>query len=323
MEKAKSAFQFTVENAKAVKKFVQDYNVDCDLQAYGSIYLVRYDQEMEDLKHEFAMLQQHGLAEEAGIELMGKEQVSKFTHGTRFIGGLYTKTASTLYPAKLVHGIAEQAKKLGAHLYTNTNVTQVISSTDLHQIQTSRGVCFAKKIIYANNAYAADLVPFVKNVIVPTRGQVITTKPLQEWYWKAGILMNDGFEYMIQREDKRVVLGGCRWKAPCKEQPITDDSSIEPNISEGLREYLPENFPDQCGEGVEIEYEWTGIMGFTEDGMPLVGAVPGTHNQYIAAGYTGHGMPIAFLAAKAVAELALEKTPSLLPAAYSPERFLK
>lgn len=48
-------------------------------------------------------------------------------------------------------------------------------------------------------------------------------------------------------------------------------------------------------------------MGYSNDGMPHVGEVPGTRSgQLICAGFSGHGMPQIFLAAKAVALMALE-----------------
>lgn len=47
-------------------------------------------------------------------------------------------------------------------------------------------------------------------------------------------------------------------------------------------------------------------MGYSNDGMPHVGEVPGKSGQLICAGFSGHGMPQIFLAAKAVARMALE-----------------
>lgn len=46
-------------------------------------------------------------------------------------------------------------------------------------------------------------------------------------------------------------------------------------------------------------------MGYSSDGWPFVGPIPSRSNQLVIAGFTGHGMPQIFLAAKAVAEMAL------------------
>lgn len=45
------------------------------------------------------------------------------------------------------------------------------------------------------------------------------------------------------------------------------------------------------------------VMGYTSDLQPHVGPIPAKPNQYIVAGFNGHGMPIIFLAAKGVAEM--------------------
>lgn len=47
-------------------------------------------------------------------------------------------------------------------------------------------------------------------------------------------------------------------------------------------------------------------MGYSSDGLPHVGTVPGEQNQYILAGFTGHGMPQIFLAAEGLAKMIMK-----------------
>ena len=47
-------------------------------------------------------------------------------------------------------------------------------------------------------------------------------------------------------------------------------------------------------------------MGYSSDGWPYIGSLPRRPNQFILAGFTGHGMPQIFLSAKAIAEMAIE-----------------
>jgi glycine/D-amino acid oxidase-like deaminating enzyme len=44
-------------------------------------------------------------------------------------------------------------------------------------------------------------------------------------------------------------------------------------------------------------------MGWTSDFMPYVGEVPGKPNQMILAGFSGHGMPLILLSAKAIVQM--------------------
>lgn len=48
------------------------------------------------------------------------------------------------------------------------------------------------------------------------------------------------------------------------------------------------------------------VMGYSSDGFPHIGEVPGKTGQYICAGFSGHGMPQIFLSAKALAEMVWE-----------------
>jgi glycine/D-amino acid oxidase-like deaminating enzyme len=47
-------------------------------------------------------------------------------------------------------------------------------------------------------------------------------------------------------------------------------------------------------------------MGYSSDGLPHVGSIPGRQNQFILAGFSGHGMPQIFLSAKGVASMVMD-----------------
>lgn len=47
-------------------------------------------------------------------------------------------------------------------------------------------------------------------------------------------------------------------------------------------------------------------MGYSTDSLPHIGVVPSKPNQYIVAGFTGHGMPQIFLSAKGIASMIVE-----------------
>lgn len=47
-------------------------------------------------------------------------------------------------------------------------------------------------------------------------------------------------------------------------------------------------------------------MGYSADGLPHIGRVPGRKNMFIMGGFTGHGMPQVFLTAKGISRMVLE-----------------
>jgi glycine/D-amino acid oxidase-like deaminating enzyme len=48
---------------------------------------------------------------------------------------------------------------------------------------------------------------------------------------------------------------------------------------------------------------WSGAFGTTEDGLPLIGRVPGHPGIYAAYGYGGNGITFSYLAAQVIGEL--------------------
>lgn len=47
-------------------------------------------------------------------------------------------------------------------------------------------------------------------------------------------------------------------------------------------------------------------MGFSRDGLPIVGAVPGLPGALGAVGFTGHGFGFAWVCGRALVELAMD-----------------
>lgn len=60
-----------------------------------------------------------------------------------------------------------------------------------------------------------------------------------------------------------------------------------------------------------IDKIWSGIMGWSTDSMPWIGRIPIPNlrgqGQFILAGFSGHGMPVIYLAAEAVARMVLDE----------------
>lgn len=108
--------------------------------------------------------------------------------------------------------------------------------------------------------------------------------------------------YGLRRPDGRVCLGGARALEEGAAVGSTDDASLSGVVGTYLRAFLATHFP-ALGEGVEVEAEWTGVLGLTCDGRPFVGPLPGRPGVLVAAGFCGNGMPRCFGAGKAVARM--------------------
>lgn len=212
--------------------------------------------------------------------------------------------------------LLNKAVKHGVNLQTHTPVTSVQPALEPHTwaVETSRGSIAAGKVIYASNAYTSSLLPEYKTKIIGVRGicsRIVTTKPNAPFLSNSYILRlaPNEYDYLIPRSDGSIIVGGGR--RDYFHQLETwyenyDDSSLITSAQRYFDGYMQRHFRGWEDSGAYTDAVWTGIMGYSADGFPHVGAVPGKAGQFICAGFSGHGMPQIFLSAKAVAEMALE-----------------
>lgn len=188
------------------------------------------------------------------------------------------------------------------------------------EVRTGRGTVRAKRVVLATNGYTASVCRRFQGVVVPLRGQVMAQRPgsglprggcLETTY---SFVYEKGYEYMVTRpEGSRfagdVVIGGGLVRAPddgLLEFGTTDDGALNGGISEYLRESTPRYFGSDWGEDHpegRVRSEWTGIMGFSPDGFPLVGEVPGESGLWASCSFQGHGMVLCWMCARALVEM--------------------
>ena len=72
---------------------------------------------------------------------------------------------------------------------------------------------------------------------------------------------------------------------------------------------------------VRVVRAWAGIMGFTADGLPLIGRWDALPGLTVAAGFNGNGFSWAAITGQIVADLLTGQTPGFDLAPFDPNRF--
>jgi hypothetical protein len=255
-----------------------------------------------------------------------KQELASYRH-PKALAAVVTDIAARVWPYKLVAHLLEhllvsspEGKLQGTFNLQTLTPAESINQTEDGQwtVQTPRGTIKARKLALATNAYTSHLLPDFADLIVPCRGQMSALRPLPSIAGANRLKTSMGFEgdglddYLIQRPNEKgghLMFGGGRTFG--KSVGVTDDSTFDKATAAYLRRELVEAFDLEekrradSGEAVEMEAvaQWTGVMGFSRDEVPWVGPVPGKEGVFVAAGYTGHGMPNTWLSGKAVAEM--------------------
>lgn len=224
-------------------------------------------------------------------------------------------------------------------LYTHTTAFNIEPSSRRGnwRIETTRGPVECDEIFHATNGYASNLLPEFIRKIAPVKGNVLAIHPCQHYSSHPlthtyGVQWGEDFDYMIQRptDGQPLIFGGGdlahtdRLLGPMGD---SDDTTTTASIVKQLREFPRKHFVGWNAEEDHVRYAWSGIMGFTPDDFPYVGAVPQRPKQWIAAGFNGHGeshadsrllfnhdtneigMARAFVTLKALCEISRGKSP--------------
>jgi gamma-glutamylputrescine oxidase len=263
----------------------------------GSLRLAADEEELEQLRLEYAALREDGFA----AEWRDPEALLP-SLGRAFLGGIFRPHDGSLQPARFVLDLATHAIEAGVEVRERTRVE---SLADLE----------AEQVVIATDGSGRGLLPELDEVIWPARGQIVVTEPLSERLFPYPHYTRDGFDYWQQVPDGRLVLGGFRDFSIMSE--LTDVEETTPVIQQALDAYLVE----LLGEMPTVEYRWAGIFGLTQDMLPLVGRIPGRDGTWVAAGYSGHGNVLGLMCGELVAGAILGRPHPILEL-FDPERLL-
>jgi gamma-glutamylputrescine oxidase len=265
---------------------------DVGLEEHGSFVLAGDEAEDERLQRSEVLLREDGISvfylPPAAAEALGCRGMK---------GALVVPTGAVLHPVRTVHALADRS---GAAIRERCPVLGVATTGDNVELRTSQGAVRAEKAVLALNAFLPRLLPDFEALVRPVRAQMLVTAPVTRRL-HVPVYSHVGYFYLRQLPTGEVLLGGARHLHADAERGY--DDATTPVLQADLESYLHEHFPSLAGG--EVVRRWSGTMGFSPDGLPAIGRLPGEAHVWGVAGFTGHGMAYGFRTARAVAAAVL------------------
>jgi len=209
---------------------------------------------------------------------------------------IYNPYEGQINTGKMMRTLLQKVYEAGILVLNSCAVTRVEKHSDVINLSTSQGNFKTGKLILATNAFASQLFPGLK--VVPGRGQVLVTKPISGLKLKGTYHFDEGY-YYFRNIDNRVLFGGGR------NLDFDSEATWEFGHTETVKQQLYTYLKDVIlpGQDFEIDYWWSGIMGFGEDITPIVKQIePGI---FCAVRCNGMGVAMGSLVGEEVAQLAL------------------
>jgi len=210
---------------------------------------------------------------------------------------LYNPYEGQLHTGKMMRTLLNKVQSMGVIILNDCEIQRIENEGTKVSLLTSQGTFKTNKVILATNAFANQLFPELK--VTPGRGQVMVTKPIPGLKLKGTYHFNEGY-YYFRNIDGRVLFGGGRNIDFAAEE--TWDFGHTEAVKNQLATYLKEIILP--GQHFEVDYWWSGIMGFGEDISPIVKQVE--PNIYCAVRCNGMGVAMGSLVGEEVAELVLK-----------------
>jgi len=120
--------------------------------------------------------------------------------------------------------------------------------------------------------------------------------------------LNHGSEYVRSAPGDQIIFGGARTYHA--EHEATGADEISDEVQSHLESFVKELITDDY----KVTARWSGIMGFSPDGLPIVARVPintlANPNVWFCGGLTGHGMSMGFQTARHAVAVMLDDQPT-------------
>ncbi len=289
-EEASRLWDLGVEAVDLVRELIRRFGISCDLKR-GNLQVAakRSDAEWYQ-KHADHMQSRYGLE----CRFVESEELRALAGTDVFRGGMLEMASAHLHPLNYALGLAAAARTVGVQLYERSRVSGYDQATP-STVRTEQGSVKARYVVLACNAYLGKLEPRIAGRIMPINNFVLATEPLSEQrqalFNPQDLCMYDAkfvVNYWKLTGDGRFLFGGGE----------NYTRRFPADIKSFVRKYLLQLYP--TAKDLRIDYGWGGTLAVTMNRLPSFGRLP--PDIFYAMGFSGHGVQMATLAGKLIAE---------------------
>lgn len=333
-KKAGIHLRLALAGAELFRGLGEELGRDIECRFHGGMILIETADELKIMEDLVARHRQTGLQ----VEILDRKEAARRQRGLakHLIAATYSPRDGDVNPIELNLGLAHAARRLGAEIHLQREVTGcIVKAGRVEGVETSQGPLYAPVVVNAAGAWA----PFLGKMaglnlpIKPRRGQLMITEPVAP-YISQGILSASyilakfntdklpesesratqfGLGLSLSQTRKgNIIIGGTREFVGY--DVGTTREAIQAVLKNAVR-YVPGLGP------IHIIRTMGGLRPYTPDGLPLIGYVRNPEGYFLAAGHEGDGIALSPVTGKIVADLIVEGKTFMDVTALDPNRF--
>ncbi len=296
-------------------ELLAETGIDNELQACGGLHLARDAEGTGRLAAQAASWRERGtvcdLLDAADVGRCEPALAAAADRGG-YVGGMLLPEEQRIRPPRHLAALERSCALRGVRIERAVEVRGVQRGPDgIARITCGAGETVrAGRYVLAAGAWTDPLgaVLGLRLDTRPIRGQILLLAlPRQV----LGHVVNRGLEYLVPREDGRLLVGSTLEDAGF-------DRTTTPAVIERLRGFAAMLLGDL--PGARVEQVWAGLRPGSADGLPTIGPVPGCDNAFVAAGHFRAGLHQSTGTAVMVADLIEGRAPRLDPMPFAADR---
>lgn len=282
------------EDAKAlVADLVQQHVIPCDLRP-GVAHACWHDAEVAESHAQAEHLSRvYGYDRIAPLD---RAQIAALLGTEAYRGGDIDRGAAHLHPLNLAIGLARACEAAGVRLFENTQATRIDHGTPV-VIHTPEGRVTADHLILGCNGYLGALDAQVAARVMPINNFILATEPLGDRAPLAEPVAAADTKFVVNywrpTPDGRLLFGGGE-----------SYGYRFPDILRRVRPPMLRVYPQLAD--ARIDHAWGGTLAITMSRAPCF--FRPAPNVLSASGYSGHGVALATLAGRIMAEAVAGQT---------------
>lgn len=273
-----------------IEQRVHKYAIACDLK-HGHLHAAMKPSHLTELRAFHDEAQRRGMGDQ--VSLLDQAAIGQHLDSELYLGALKNTRNLHLHPLNLCLGEARAAHSLGALIFENSKVLEIVHG-ERPAVITAQGRIDARQVLLAGDVYHKLEPRQLKGKIFPAMGGIVTTAPLGELARQINphdLAVYDCrfvLDYYRLTGDGRLLFGG----------GANYSGRDSRDIAAELRPCIERTFP--ALKGVDIEFQWSCAMGIVMNRVPQLGKL--SDNVWYCQGYSGHGIATSHIMGEIMAE---------------------
>jgi len=216
--------------------------------------------------------------------------------------GVFSAPDGTMHPARWVRAFSRAIEDRGVRIFERSPVPEPLEDerNGAFAVPAGGGTVHAQRVVVAADGALPQLVPRYAPAVRTKRLHMVATAPIPERVVPYAIGIRWGFEYLQQRPDGRIAIGGFSdFDGERAADSYTTVEQASPQVHARIERFLRA----ELGVDAPITHRWIGLVGYSRDQRAFAGPVPQHDGLFVAGGYNGTGNLNGFTAGRILSEL--------------------